>query len=87
MDKVLTQSATNGQLKQITRVGTDAVEKTIAEFGLDKEGAQYVHMHGDKITCAIKKAVIASLKDLIKDKEITKSYGKVNSGPELRKSL
>jgi hypothetical protein len=62
----LTQSvaATAGQIKQITRVGTDALEKAIAEFGLDKDGAQRVHMHGNEFAAAISAAVIASLKDL-----------------------
>lgn len=75
----LTQ-ATPGQLKQVTRVGTDAVEKTIAEFGLDKDGAQRVHAHGDELAEAIRTAVIASLKDLsvsnkFKDEEVSSTYG------------
>jgi len=78
--KTLTQTATPGQLKQVTRVGTDAVEKAIAEFGLDKEGAQRVHSHGDEFAATIRTAVIASLKDLsisdkFKDEEVKSSYG------------
>lgn len=62
----LTQSiaATAGQIKQVTRVGTDALEKVIAEFGLDKDGAQRVHAHGNEFAAAITAAAIASLKDL-----------------------
>ncbi len=80
--KTLTQKAeaTPGQLKQVTRVGTDAVEKAITEFGLDKDSAQRVHAHGDEFAEAIRTAVIASLKDLsvsdkFKDEEVESSYG------------
>ena len=78
--KTLTQEVTAGQLKQITRVGTDAVEKAIAEFGLNKDGAQRVHAHGDEFASAIREAVIASLKDLsvsgkYKDEEEESTYG------------
>ena len=59
----LTQ-ATPGQLKQVTRVGTDAVEKAIADFGLDKDGAQRVHAHGDEFAEVVRKAVTTVLKDL-----------------------
>lgn len=63
--KMLTQtSVTSDQLKHITRVGTDAVEKAIVEFVLDKDGAQRVHAHGDEFAAAIHTVVIATLKDL-----------------------
>lgn len=77
--KTLTQ-VTSGQLKQVTRVGTDAVEKTIAEFGLDKDGAQRVHARGNEFAEVIRIAVIASLSDLsvtdkFKDEEVASTYG------------
>lgn len=63
--KTLThEPATNGQIRQITRVGTDAVEKTIEKFGLDKAGAQRVHARGGEFTRAICKEVVALLKEL-----------------------
>ena len=75
----LTQ-ATSGQLKQIHRVGSDAVEKVLAEFGLDKDGAQRVHARGDEFAEAIRVATIASLNDLsvtdkFKDEEVESTYG------------
>jgi hypothetical protein len=79
--KTLTQtSATDGQLKQIKRVATDAAEKAIADFGLDKDGAQRVHAHGDELAEAIHTAVTASLKDLsvsdkFKNEEVDSKYG------------
>ncbi len=75
----LTQ-ATSGQLKQIHRVGSDAVEKVLAEFGLDKDSAQRVHARGDEFAEAIRVATIASLNDLsvtdkFKDEEVESTYG------------
>ncbi len=75
----LTQ-ATDGQLKQIKRVATDAAEKAIEEFGLDKDGAQRVHARGNELAEAIHTAVIASLEDLsasgkFKDEEVPSKYG------------
>ena len=72
-------SVTDGQLKQIKRVATDAAEKAIAEFGLDKDGAQRVHAHGDEFAEAIRTAVTTALKDLsvsdkFKDEEVESSY-------------
>lgn len=81
MKKTLTQStATPGQLRQITRVGTDALEKAITEFGMDKDGAQRVHAQGDEFAEAIRMAVIASLKELsvsnqYEDEEVESLYG------------
>lgn len=76
----ITQKATSGQLKQIHRVGSDALEKLLLEFGLDKEGAQRVHEHGDEFVAALRIAAIASLKDLsvsnkFKDEEVESKYG------------
>lgn len=79
--KALTQKTlTNGQLKQITRVGTDAVEKAIAEFGLDKDGAQRVHGSGDEFAAVIREAVTTALKNLsvsdqFEDEEVESKYG------------
>lgn len=74
----LTQ-ATEGQLKQITRVAQDAIEKVVKEFGLDKDGAQRVHAHGDEFISAITEAAITSLKDLsvsdkFKNEEVESTY-------------
>lgn len=76
----LTQtSATQGQLKQITRVGTDAIEKVLEELGLDKDGAQRVHEHGDEFAAVIREAAKASLLDLsvsdkFKNEEVGSNY-------------
>jgi hypothetical protein len=72
--------ATEGQLKQITRVGQDAVEKIVKEFGLDKDGAQRVHSHGDDFAEVLRVATITALKDLsvsdkYKSEEVPSRYG------------
>lgn len=86
--KTLTQ-VTSGQLKQITRVGQDAVEKAITDFGLDKDGAQRVHEHGGEFAEAIRLAVVASLENLsvadkYKGEEVRVAYGypKEYKGPK-----
>src|SRR3989344_5176654 len=61
--KMLTP-ATPGQLRQISRVGADAIEKVLADFGLDNPGAQRVHAHGDKFAEVIRTATVAALNDL-----------------------
>jgi hypothetical protein len=77
----ITQSvATAGQIKQINRFGSDAIEKVLAELGLDNPGAQRVIEHGDEFAEAIRNAAIASLKDLsvsdkFKDEEVESNYG------------
>jgi hypothetical protein len=83
---MLTQDtkATDPQIKQITRVATDAAEKAvadyIAEFGLDKDGAQRVHANGHEITAAIRSAIFTSYKELsvsdrFKDEEVKSTFG------------
>jgi hypothetical protein len=73
-------NATPGQIKQIGRFATDAVEKILAEFGLDNPGAQRVIEHGDEFASGIRQTVTALLKDLsvsdkFKDEEVESSYG------------
>lgn len=74
------QAATAGQIKQINRFGSDAIEKVLAELGLDNPGAQRVIEHGDEFATAIREAALASLKDLsvtdkFKDEEEESDYG------------
>ncbi len=76
---VITQ-ATAGQIKQINRFGSDAIEKALEELGLDNPSAQRVIMHGDEFAAAIREAALASLKDLsvpdkFKDEERKSNYG------------
>jgi hypothetical protein len=78
--KTLTQtSATDGQIKQLTRAGQDAVEKAIKDFGLDKDGAQRVHGNPD-FAARINEATTTILKDLsvsdkYKSEEVKSNYG------------
>ena len=79
MNAITQKSATSGQIKQINRFGSDAIEKVLAEFGLDNPGAQRVIEHGDDFSEAIRTAAITSLKDLsvsdkFKDEEVQSSY-------------
>ena len=72
--------ATAGQIKQINRFGSDAIEKVLGELGLDNLGAQRVIEHGDEFAEAIRTAALASLKDLsvpdkFKDEEVESNYG------------
>ena len=72
--------ATAGQIKQINRFASDAVEKVLTELGLDNPGAQRVIEHGDEFAEAIRTAALASLQDLsvsdkFKDEEVESSYG------------
>ena len=72
--------ATAGQIKQINRFASDAVEKVLTELGLDNPGAQRVIEHGDEFAEAIRTAALASLKDLsvsdkFKDEEVKSNYG------------
>src|SRR3989338_5784156 len=71
--------ATAGQIKQINRFGSDAMEKVLAELGLDNPGAQRVIEHGDDFAEAIRTAAITSLKDLsvtdkFKNEEVKSNY-------------
>lgn len=77
--QMITQ-ATAGQIKQINRFGSDAIEKVLGELGLDSPGAQRVIEHGDEFAEAIRTAALSSLKDLsvsdkFKDEEVESSYG------------
>lgn len=72
--------ATAGQIKQINRFASDAVEKVLTEFGLDNPGAQRVIEHGDEFAEDIRTAALASLKDLsvsdkFKNEEVKSNYG------------
>jgi hypothetical protein len=80
--KTITQSneATTGQIRQITTVGSDAVAKTVEEFGLDKDGAQRVYEHGDELAAEIRnitKAVLArlSVSNQYASEEVPSKYG------------
>ncbi len=80
MNAITQTAATAGQIKQINRFGSDAIEKVLAELGLDNPGAQRVIEHGDEFAEAIRNAAIASLKDLsvsdkFKDEEVESNYG------------
>ena len=80
MNAITQTAATSGQVKQINRFGSDAIEKVLAELGLDNPGAQRVIEHGDEFAEAIRTAAITSLKDLsvsdkFKDEEVKSSYG------------
>jgi len=79
MNAITQQSATSGQIKQINRFASDAIEKVLAELGLDNPGAQRVIEHGDDFAEAIRTAAITSLKDLsvtdkFKNEEVKSSY-------------
>ncbi len=79
MNAITQTAATAGQIKQINRFGSDAIEKVLAELGLDNPGAQRVIEHGDEFAAAIREAAITSLKDLsvtdkYKDEEVESSY-------------
>ena len=56
--------ASIGQIKQINRLIADAVEKTVTEFGLDKNGAQHVIERGNELVHNIEAITLAMLKDL-----------------------
>jgi len=77
----ITQSkATTGQIKQINRFGSDAIEKVLDELGLDNPGAQRVIEHGDEFAVRIREATILALKDLsitdkYKNEEVVSNYG------------
>ncbi|MEN9558417.1 MAG: hypothetical protein RL141_786 [Candidatus Parcubacteria bacterium] len=80
MNAITQTAATTGQIKQINRFGSDAIEKVLADLGLDNPGAQRVIEHGDEFAEAIRTAAITSLKDLsvsdkFKDEEVESSYG------------
>jgi len=77
----LTQElATEGQIKQLSRVAADAAEKAVKDYvGLDKEGAQCVHGNPE-FAVRIREATILALNDLsvsdkYKDEEVASNYG------------
>jgi hypothetical protein len=78
------QAATDGQLKQLIRVGSDAVEKAIKDYDLSKDGAQQVHANGDELAEAVHEAVYAAVTGKLnsltspeefKDEEVKSEYG------------
>ena len=80
METITQAAATAGQIKQINRLGSDAIEKVLAELGLDNPGAQRVIEHGDEFATAIREAALTSLKDMsvsdkFKDEEEESEYG------------
>ncbi len=80
MTTITQQSATTGQIKQINRFGSDAIEKVLEDLGLDNPGAQRVIEHGDEFARAIHEAALTSLKDLsvtdkYKNEEVASNYG------------
>src|SRR3989344_4195920 len=80
MNKTLTQTpATSGQVKQIPRVGQDAVSKMIKELTLSKEAAQCVHARGNELAADISLAVRNSILNLLTpsryvNEEVRSSY-------------
>jgi hypothetical protein len=79
MNAITQKSATSGQIRQISRFGSDAIEKALVELGLDKPGAQRVIEHGDDFAEAIRMAAINSLNELVgdrqfEDEEVQSSY-------------
>ena len=80
MNAITQKSATGGQIKQINRFGSDAIEKVLGELGLNNTGAQRVIENGDEFASAIRNAALASLKDLsvtdkYKNEEVKSTYG------------
>lgn len=80
MNAITQAAATFGQIKQINRFGSDAIEKVLEDLGLDNPGAQRVIERGDKFARAIREAALTSLKDLsatdkYKDEEVASNYG------------
>lgn len=65
MNAITQQSqATPGQLKQINRFGSDAIDKVLEEVGLDNPGAQRVIEHGNEFSAGIREAAIQLIKNL-----------------------
>lgn len=79
MSAITQTSATAGQIKQINRFGSDAIEQVLGELDLDKPGAQCVIEHGDEFKKAIRTAVLASIRNLsihkFKNEEVISSHG------------
>lgn len=61
----ITQSVvTHGQIRQIARFGSDAIERALKEIPLDNPGAQRVIEHGDEFASGIRDTVIKLLSNL-----------------------
>lgn len=80
MNGITQNQATPGQIKQINRLASDAIEKVVAELGLDNPGAQRVIEHGDEFVEAVRIAALASLNDLsvsdrYKNEEVKSTFG------------
>ena len=60
--------ASEGQVGQITCVVSHAAEKAvedyIKEFGLDKEGAQRIHVNGNEVVLAVREAIFTAYSQL-----------------------
>lgn len=64
MSTITQHPASAGQIKQINRFGSDAIEKALEDFGLDNHCAQRVIERGDEFARAIREMTLASLRDL-----------------------
>lgn len=65
MNAITQQSqATPGQLKQINRFASDAIDKVLEEVGLDNPGAQRVIEHGNEFSASIREAALQLIKNL-----------------------
>lgn len=79
--KAITQEpATSGQIRQIGRFGSDAIEKLLEEIKLNKFGAQCIIERGDAFAEAISKATIATLYNMhvderLKDEKVESTCG------------
>lgn len=83
MTTLTREPATEGQMKQLTRMGTDAVEKAVKAYAnanyLSKEGAELVKGNADfvgRIHAATVLALVElSSTDKFKDEEVSSTYG------------
>jgi hypothetical protein len=95
METLTQEHATDGQIRQITRVAEDAAGITVREFFekelISKEGAQKIHANGNELTRSIRETIVSLLKDLsvsdkYKDEEVESNYGYL-SGYKKPKSI
>jgi hypothetical protein len=90
MNALTQETATDGQIRQLTRVGEDATRKSLKDFGLSKKQAERVK--GDpRFANGIRETVTSLLKDLsvsdkYKNEEVESNYGYL-SGYEKPKSI
>lgn len=83
MTALTRESATDGQMRQLTRMATDAVEKALQAYAnanyLSKEGAERVKGNADfvgRISAATVLALVElSSTDKFKDEEVSSTYG------------